>query len=402
MKDKSVILVVDDQPQNIELLEAYLFPQGYEIVTATNGEEALGKLSGNQIDLILLDVMMPGMDGFEVIRRVRQDDTHRLLPIILVTALRETEDRVKGIEAGCDDFISKPIEKMELLARVGSLLKVKAYNDLLSNYRKELESDVKTRTAELKQALEKIKATSLETIYRLSMASEYKDTDTGTHIKRMSRYSAAIARRMGLDTSTVETILYSAPMHDLGKIGIPDHILLKPAMLDPAEWEIMKQHSVIGAKILKNSDAAFIRLGEIIAYSHHEKWDGSGYPRGLKGTEIPIAGRITAIADVFDALTSKRPYKEPFSVEKSLAIIREGRGSHFDPDVVNAFFGIQDKILTIKEQYGDDNQQAFDINAVQIKLRTQQGVIGQGNPLVWGKVPLSKPINFYGYRKLLK
>jgi putative two-component system response regulator len=159
---------------------------------------------------------------------------------------------------------------------------------------------------------------------------------------------------MGLDEHTNETILYAAPMHDLGKIGIPDRILLKPAKLDPAEWEIMKQHTVIGAKILKGSDAEFIRLGETIAQCHHEKWDGSGYPNSLKGAEIPIAGRITAIAGVFDALTSKRPYKEAFSVEKSLAIIREGRGSHFDPDVVDAFFAIQDEILTIKKQYGDD------------------------------------------------
>jgi len=356
MKDKPVILVVDDQLQNIELLEAYLVPQGYEIVKAVNGEEALGKLSGNQIDLILLDVMMPGMDGFEVTRRVRQDDKKRLLPIILVTALRETEDRVKGIEAGCDDFISYPVDKMELLARVRSLLKIKAYNELMSNYQKELESEVTGRTEELKHAFEKIKAASLETIYRLSMAAEYKDKETGAHIKRMSLYSAAVTRRMGLTESTIETILYAAPMHDLGKIGIPDLILMKPAKLDPVEWEIMKQHTVIGAKILQGSDAEFIRLGETIALSHHEKWDGSGYPNSLKGIEIPITGRITAIADVFDALTSKRPYKEPFSVEKSLAIIREGRGSHFDPDVADAFFAIQDEILTIKKQYDDDNQ----------------------------------------------
>jgi putative two-component system response regulator len=369
MKDKSVILVVDDQPKNIELLEAYLAPQGYEIVKAANGEEALGKLSGNQIDLILLDVMMPGMDGFEVTRRVRRDDTHRLLPIILITALQETEDRIKGIEAGCDDFLSKPIDKMELLARVLSLLKVKAYNDLVSNYQKDLEAEVARRTEELKQAFEKIKAASLDTIYRLSIASEYKDADTGAHIKRVSRYSAAVARHMGLTERAIETILYAAPMHDLGKIGIPDQILLKPAKLDPAEWEIMKQHTVIGAKILKGSDAEFISLGEIIAQSHHEKWDGSGYPNSLKGIDIPIAGRITAIADVFDALTSKRPYKEPFSVEKSLAIIREGKGSHFDPDVVDAFFAIQDEILTIKNEYDDDNQQA-DIH--ELKALSQQ------------------------------
>jgi putative two-component system response regulator len=258
---------------------------------------------------------------------------------------------------------------MELLVRVRSLLKVKAYNDLMSNYRKELESEVAGRTEELKHAFEKIKAASLDTIYRLSIASEYKDKDTGEHIKRMSRYCAAVARRMGLDENTVETILYAAPMHDLGKIGIPDLILVKPARLGPVEWKIMKHHTVIGVNILKGSDAEFIRLGETIAQHHHEKWDGSGYPNGLKGIEIPIAGRIAAIADVFDALTSKRPYKEPFSVEKSLAIIREGRGSHFDPDVLDAFFAIQDEILAIKNQHSEDNQQSFEIPGLKALLQ---------------------------------
>jgi putative two-component system response regulator len=252
-----------------------------------------------------------------------------------------------GIEAGCDDFISKPVEKVEILARVRSLLKVKAYNDLMSNYRKELETEVALRTEELKQALEKIKAASLETIYRLSRAAEYKDKDTGAHIQRMSLYSAALARSMGLEEKMVETILYAAPMHDLGKIGIPDSILLKPGSLDAAEWEIMKQHSAIGGEILKGSEAEFIRMGETIALTHHEKWDGSGYPKGLRGIEIPIAGRIAAIADVFDALTSRRPYKEPFSVERSLAIIEEGRGVAFDPEVVDGFFAIKEEILKI-------------------------------------------------------
>lgn len=369
MEGKPVILVVDDQPQDIELLEAYLVPRGYEVITATTGAEALDKLATHPVDLILLDVMMPGMDGLEVTRRVRQDDAWGLLPIILVTALREAEDRVKGIEAGCDDFISKPVDKNELLARVCSLLKVKAYNDLRRNYQKQLEIEVARRTEELKQALGKIKTASMETIYRLSMASEYKDEDTGAHIQRMSLYSAAVARRMALDEHIVETILYAAPMHDLGKIGIPDRILLKPGRLDAAEWEIMKQHTVIGAKILGGSDAEFIRMGEMIARSHHEKWDGSGYPDGLKGTDIPIVGRIVAIADVFDALTSRRPYKEPFPVGKSLAVIREGRGSHFDPEVVDAFFAIQDEILIIKQQYSDDNPQAFDIPELTALLR---------------------------------
>jgi len=351
--NKPVILVVDDQFQNIELLEAYLAPQGYDIFKAANGKEALELLASNPIDLILLDVMMPGMDGFEVARKVRQDSTHKLLPIILVTALQDTEDRVKGIEAGCDDFLSKPFDQDELLARVHSLLKVKAYNDLLANYRTELEAEVAQRTAELKHAFERIKAASMETILRLSIAAEFKDVGTGEHIKRMSYYAAAIARQMGLDENTVEGILYAAPMHDIGKVGIPDRILTEPGKLDPDEWEIMKQHPLIGAKILAGSDVEFIQLAETIAHYHQEKWDGSGYPEHIKGTEIPLTCRIVSIADVFDALTSKRPYKEPFTIEASFDIIREGRGSHFDPDVVDAFFAIQDEILAIKSQHMD-------------------------------------------------
>jgi len=361
MNDNSVILIVDDYPQNIKLLEAYLLPCGYELIKAASGKEALAKLSGNQIDLILLDVMMSDIDGFEVTRRIRQDDKNRLLPIILVTALRETEDRVKGIEAGCDDFISKPVDKTELLARVRSLLKIKDYNDLRSNYQKELESEVNKRTEELKHASDRLKAASLDTIYRLSVASEYKDQDTGAHIKRMSLYCAAVARRMGLDENTVTAILYAAPMHDLGKIGIPDKILAKPGKLDPVERDIMKLHTVIGAKILSRSDEEFIKLGGTIALSHHEKWDGSGYPNGLKGTAIPVSGRIAAIADVFDALTSKRPYKEPFSLEKSMVIIKSWRESYFDPEVVDTFLAIQDEILAIKGKYVQDDLQAFDI-----------------------------------------
>jgi putative two-component system response regulator len=373
MEGKSVVLVVDDLPQNVKLLEAYLIPQGYEIARAANGKEALAKLTDSQIDLILLDVMMPDIDGFEVTRRIRQNDKYRLLPIILVTALGETKDRVKGIEAGCDDFISKPVDKTELLARVKSLLKVKAYNDLMGNYRRDLEFEVTRRTEELKQASDRLKTASLDTIYRLSIASDYKDGDTGAHIKRMSRYCAAIARRMGLDEKTISDILYAAPMHDLGKIGIPDKILSKPGKLDSVERDIMKLHTVIGAKILSDSDAELLKLGGIIALSHHEKWDGSGYPNGLKGKAIPIEGRIAAIADVFDALTSRRPYKEPFSQEKSLVIIKRWRESYFDPDVVDAFIAITDEILAIKTQYTEDTPQAFDIPELKVLLQQYTG-----------------------------
>jgi putative two-component system response regulator len=191
----------------------------------------------------------------------------------------------------------------------------------------------------------------LDTVQRLSYAAEYKDEDTGTHIKRMSNYAAAIARKMGLPDKTVEIILYASPMHDIGKIGIPDRVLLKPAKLDPEEWEIMKTHTTIGASILHGSDAEFIKLAEVIALTHHEKWDGTGYPKGLKGHEIPMAGHITAIADVFDALVSKRPYKEAFPVEKAFQIIKDSRGTHFKPELVDVFFSVQQEILDIKEHY---------------------------------------------------
>lgn len=354
MEKTPVILVVDDQHQNIELLEALLVPQGYKVVKAVNGEEALLCLSGNPIDLILLDIMMPGMDGFTVTRRVRQHEAYKRIPIILVTALRETGDRVKGIEAGCDDFISKPFDKSELFARIRSLLKVKAYNDLIINYQKELESEIARETEELRKAVDQTKSASLETIHCFSKAAEYKDEDTGAHIKRMSFYAEAVAKKMGLLEIEVENLLYATPMHDIGKIGIPDHILLKPEELNDGEWVIMRQHTTFGANILGRSDSEFINLGSIIALSHHEKWDGTGYPNNLKGDEIPLPAKICAIADVFDALTSHRPYRrEPFSFEKSFSMIKEGIGSHFDPEVAKAFFSITDQILEIREMYKD-------------------------------------------------
>ena len=288
MKSKPVILIVDDQPQNIELLEAYLLQKEYDLISVSNGQSALDSINDNQVDLVLLDVMMPDMDGFEVTRRIRNNPKSCQLPVILITALQEKEDRVKGIDAGCDDFISKPIDKTELLARVRSLLIVKAYNDLMINFQNDLKSEVVIKTAELSQAVEKLKTTALDTIYRLSMAAEYKDESTGNHIKRIGRYCAAIARQLNIKADIVEMLLYAAPMHDLGKIGIPDQILLKSAKLDELEWAIMKQHTVIGAEILKGSDAEFIIMAEEIARSHHEKWDGSGYPNQLKGTAIPI------------------------------------------------------------------------------------------------------------------
>ena len=216
-----------------------------------------------------------------------------------------------------------------------------------------LEDEVTKRTRALRKALEKIKQRSLETILRLSKAAEYKDDDTGNHLLRMSSYCGAISRQLGQEAKQTEQLLHAAPMHDVGKIGIPDHILLKPGKLDANEWEIMKSHSLIGFDILSGSDSSVIQLAATVALTHHEKWDGSGYPKRLKEQDIPLPGRIVAIADVFDALTSKRPYKEPFSTEKSFSIIKESRGTHFDPDVVDAFFRAEEDILKIKKRYSE-------------------------------------------------
>jgi len=355
----SKILVVDDEERNLRLMEAMLIPLGYEVILAHDGEKAIKKVREIPPDVILLDIMMPKMDGFEVARRLKEEEETKIIPIVMVTALREVKDRVKALEAGADDFLSKPVDKTELKARIQSLLKVKAYNDHMKNYQKELEAEVDKRTKELKKAFEKLEIYSLDTIYRLTRAAEYKDEDTGAHIQRMSRYSAAVARQTGLAENVVKYILYAAPMHDVGKIGIPDRILLKPGKLDVEEWEIMRQHTTFGGKILEGAKAGYLKLGEVVALTHHEKWDGSGYPNGLKGKEIPKVGQIVAIADVFDALTTKRPYKEPFPLEKSYAIIKESRGRHFDPDVVDAFFAVEDEILKIKEKYKDEGESLF-------------------------------------------
>ena len=256
------------------------------------------------------------------------------------------------LEVGGVDYITKPVSVPIVTARVRTHL-------ALYNQNQVLEEKVQERTEQLRLAVQKIGEYSLDTIHRLTRASEYKDEDTGAHIQRMSRYSTTVACQMGFTRNELKSVLYAAPMHDVGKIGIPDRILLKPGKLDANEWEIMKKHAIFGWKILRGSEADYLKLGEVIALTHHEKWDGSGYPNGLVGEDIPMVGRITAIADVFDALTSKRPYKDPFSIDKSLAIIWEGRGIHFDPAVVDAFFAVKDKILFIKNKYSDEEVSLF-------------------------------------------
>ena len=348
-QDKQKILVVDDEPIIRRILQHRLSADGYHCEEAGGAEEAIAKLQEYEAELVVLDVKMPGKSGVQLLPEIKKKypDT----AVIMATAIIDTETAIKCMREGAYDYLVKPFNLDEVSISAQRALEKRRL--VLENraYQQHLEDMVLKRTADLKQAIEKIKQTSLDTIHRLSRAAEYKDEDTGTHIKRMSYYSAIIARKMGLSDREVENILYAAPMHDVGKIGIPDHILLKPGKLDKDEWEVMKKHPTIGAEILRGSDAEFIKLAETIALTHHERWDGSGYPGGLKGSEIPLVGRIVAIADVFDALTSKRPYREPLSVEESLKIIKEGDGTHFDPAVVEAFFAVKDEILATREKY---------------------------------------------------
>ncbi|MDR1657208.1 MAG: response regulator [Deltaproteobacteria bacterium] len=366
------VMVVDDEILNLKLIQAMLKPQGYEVILAKDGQECLDKARENPPDLILLDIMMPGMDGFKVVDRLKAEEKFALVPIVMVTALQDVNDRVKALEVGADDFLSKPVDRLELQARVRSLLKVKAYNDHMVNYRQELEMEVQRRTLEIEQANlllakahEKLRGASLETIFRLSRAAEFKDEDTGAHIISMSRISARVAVKMGLSNATVESILYASPMHDIGKIGIPDRILLKNGPLTDDEWSIMRLHTVYGGKILENSDIGFLRLGEVIALTHHEKFDGSGYPVGLVGRKIPLAGRIVAVADVFDALMSRRPYKPAFSSDQAISIIKDGRGRHFDPEVVDVFLEDTAEVQRIWNSSQEEHQ-----NAVTETLKT--------------------------------
>ena len=353
------ILIVDDEEENQELLKTIVKSLGHEPEIARDGFEALAKLKLD-IDLVLLDITMPRMDGFDVVRQIREDPDLSNLPVLMVTALTSKSDRLRAVEAGTNDFISKPVDMTELQVRVKSLLRMKEAQDVVKRHKEELEKMVERRTESLRQALETMAQAQrrafeahLDTIRRLAVAAEYKDANTADHIYRMSSYSAILACGLNLPPGEVELILQASKMHDVGKIGIPDSILLKPGKLTNSEWETMKQHTLIGAHILSNSPSELLQAGEIIALSHHEKWDGSGYPNGLVRKDIPEWGRICAVADVFDALTSERPYKKAMPNEEAYEIVKEGRGKHFDPDIVDVFFDKLDEIIGIQKRFGN-------------------------------------------------
>jgi len=330
-----IALVVDDNPTNLMLLKARLAKlDGCQVVTMESAVAALEWCESNTPDLILTDYMMPDVDGLEFIRRLRLREDLREVPVVVVTTADVKEVRQQALDLGAIDFLTKPVDGHELMARSRNLLALRKSQLTLHD-----------RAAE-------------ELVMRLSKAAEYRDPETGAHIERMARFSALIARGLGLPAERVERLELAAPMHDVGKVGIPDMILLKPDRLTETEFTIMKQHAMFGWDILKDSPSRLVRLASEIARSHHEKFDGSGYPQGLAGEAIPLEGRIVAVADVFDALTSTRPYKQAWSVDKAIAFLREQSSHHFDPACVDAFLDQIDGVQTIMEEFRDRNEHA--------------------------------------------
>jgi putative two-component system response regulator len=332
------ILVVDDTPENIDVLKGILADQ-YSIRAATNGELAIKIAQKQRPNLILLDVMMPGMDGYEVCRRLKADISTADIPVVFVTAKTETEDEQTGFDAGAVDYITKPVNPALVNARVRTHL-------TLADQQRACRKRVISRTRKLEES-------QRAAILMLGEAGHYNDTDTGSHIWRMAAYAAALARAAQWPVERAALLELAAPMHDTGKIGIPDSILKAPRKLDEEEWTVMKSHTRIGHSILNKSKTPLFQMAASIALSHHERWDGSGYPEGLAANEIPESARIVAIADVFDALTMRRPYKEPWTSQAAFDTLRKDAGSHFDPELVALFLGIEEEILDIKRKFAD-------------------------------------------------
>lgn len=320
------LLLVDDEPTNLQVLRQVL-QDDYRLFFAKDGDKALELAARECPDLILLDVMMPGMTGYEVCSRLKQSEATAAIPVIFVTALADVDDEARGFEVGAVDYITKPISPPIVRARVRTHLSLVRVDEL--------------------------KATRLQIVQRLGLAAEYKDNETGLHVIRMSHYSRVLALAAGFSEQAADDLLNAAPMHDVGKIGIPDAILQKNGKLDDAEWQVMRSHAQIGADIIGEHPSGLLQMARSIALTHHEKWDGTGYPNGLKGEDIPLTGRVVAIADVFDALTSVRPYKAAWSVEEALELLRRESGKHFDPQLVELFLGCMPEILTIKERWAE-------------------------------------------------
>lgn len=342
------ILIVDDQLLNIKLLEKILQQAGYQNIYSTSDpRQAVPMFIEHQIDILLLDIRMPHLNGFEVMELLNEKVGEDYLPILILTAELTSETRAKALGNGAKDFLTKPFDQLEVLQRIHNIIEVRLLHKHLKNYNKTLEEAVAKRTEELELS-------RYEIIERLGKAAEFKDNETGNHILRMSQYSHLLAKAKGLEKEQCDLILLASPMHDIGKIGIPDNVLLKPGKLDADEWEIMQSHVEIGAELLSgNDEIPLMKMAKNIALTHHERWDGNGYPNGISGEDIPIEGRICAITDVFDALTSERPYKKAWTVEDAMALLHKESGHHFDPSLVPLFEELLDEIIEFKTQHTD-------------------------------------------------
>lgn len=341
------VVIVDDNEINVTLLR-HLVKSIDEAkpITFTDSAAGLQYCLDNDPDLVVIDYMMPPPDGMAFIQAFRSHPGRHDTPLLMITANQDSEVRHRALTLGASDFLTKPVDKTEFRARARNLL-------ILRQSQKRLADRAAWLAEEVAKATHEVLIRERETIIRLSKAAEYRDPETGAHILRMANYSRIIARNLGLSEPVTDLILDAAPMHDIGKVGTPDHILLKPGRLEPEEMEIMRQHAMIGYEILKDSPSPLLQMAAIIALNHHEKYDGSGYPHGVKGEEIPIEGRIVAVADVFDALTSERPYKKAWPLEDAIKFMHENSGSHFDPKCIDAFFNTWDEILDIRAQYSD-------------------------------------------------
>ena len=361
--EKPTILVVDDTPENLTMM-SFLLKELYKVKVANHGQKALRiAVSEPQPDLILLDIMMPEIDGYEICRQLRQDPQTRNIPIIFLTAKSSVEDEEFGLGLGAVDYITKPISPPVVLARVKTHLSLKASADFLRSKSDYLEQEVAKRTREI-SAIQDV------TILAMASLAETRDNETGNHIRRTQHYVKALAEALRqqpkfaaeLDDHTITMLFKSAPLHDIGKVGIPDRILLKPGRYEPEEFAIMQRHPLLGLQAIEHAEQSlgtsvdFLRVAKEIAYGHHEKWDGSGYPQGLVGEAIPLSARLMALADVYDALISRRVYKEGMPHQQAAGIIGQGRGSHFDPDVVDAFFQIEQTFVAIAQRYLDSDR----------------------------------------------
>lgn len=362
----SSLLVVDDNEMNRDMLVRRLKPLGYHVETACDGGQALDMLHSGAFDLVLLDIMMPVKDGFEVLKEMKGHNRLKMVPVIMITALDDTASAARCIDMGAEDYLTKPFDPTLLKARISSCLERKRLHDQETLYRSKIEEYNNQLQERVRQQVQEISQAQLGAIFAMSKLAESRDPETGEHLERMREYCKVLSIQLStlqkyeviIDNVFVADIFAASPLHDIGKVGIDDSVLLKAGKLTDEEWKAMKLHPVIGAETLREVDKqhpgnSLIRMGIDIAASHHEKWDGSGYPYGLQGTEIPLVARILALGDVYDALTSKRCYKEAFSHDKSRQIVVDSRGSHFDPEVVDAFLDTENEFKRIREFYQD-------------------------------------------------